>query len=70
MVDAALAAHDSLPYAGPPLDIEDKADAVVAAAALRHLSGDPAVWRAPSGEPAARWEGWIFGVESAKPGRP
>lgn len=70
VVDAALAAHGSLPYAGPPLDIEDKADAVVSAAALRHLSGDPAVWLAPAGEPAARREGWIFGVEPAKPGAP
>ena len=70
VVDAALAGHGSAPYAGPALDTEDKADAVVAAAALRALSAEPRVWAAPDGEPAARREGWIFGVEPAKPGAP
>lgn len=68
MVDAVLVAYGSSPYAGPPLDIEDKADAVVSAAALRALSADPRIWTAP--EPAARWEGWIFGVDSGKRGAP
>lgn len=67
VIDATLAAYGSEPYAGQPLDIEDKADAVVAAAALRRLAGDPAVWSAAA-EPSARREGWIFGVEPAKPG--
>lgn len=68
VVATALSAYGSDPYEGPPLDIEDKADAVVAAAALRGLSADPAVWAAPAAEPASRREGWIFGVEPAKPG--
>lgn len=70
VVDAALAAHRCRPYAGPPLDTEDKADAVVAAAALRALSAEPTVWTAPGSDAAAQWEGWIFGVEPAKPGAP
>lgn len=62
VIDAALAAHGSAAFAGAPLDTEDKADAVVSAAALRALSADPGVWAAPAAEPAARLEGWIFGV--------
>lgn len=69
-VDAVLAAHGSAAYAGPPLDTEDKADAVLSAAALRHLASAPGVWSAPASEPASRREGWIFGVESANPGAP
>ncbi|WPZ34398.1 hypothetical protein T8K17_24590 [Thalassobaculum sp. OXR-137] len=61
-VDATLAGYGSAAYSGPVLDTEDKADAVVAAAALRALSEDPAVWSAPGREPASRLEGWIFGV--------
>lgn len=61
-IDATLAAYGSAPYAGPSLDTEDKVDAVVSAAALRALAGDPAVWAAPAREPAAGHEGWIFGV--------
>lgn len=68
VVNAALAAYGSEPYAGPPLDIEDKADAVISAAALRGLASDPAVWSAPAAAAAARREGWIFGVEPVKPG--
>ncbi len=70
VVDAALAGYGSAPYAGAPLDTEDKADAVVAAAALRALSAEPGGWGAPAAQPAARREGWIFGVEPAKPGAP
>lgn len=69
-VDAVLVAYGSRPYAGPPLDSEDTADAVVSAAALRALSSDPGVWSVPSSEPASQWEGWIFGVDSVKPGAP
>lgn len=67
-VDAVLAAYGSAAYCGQPLDIEDKADAVVSSAALRRLAADPAVWTAAEAEPAARREGWIFGVEPVKPG--
>lgn len=70
VVNAALAGYGSAAYAGPALDAEDKADAVVSAAALRALSADPAVWHAPGDEPPAQREGWIFGVESAKPSAP
>lgn len=62
VIDATLAAYGSAAYAGAALDTEDKADAVVAAAALRRLSDSPTVWLAPSYEPASRHEGWIFGV--------
>lgn len=62
VIDATLAGYGSAAYAGPALDSEDKADAVVAAAALRALSADPQVWSAPAHEPASRLEGWIFGV--------
>ena len=62
VIDATLAGYGSAAYAGPALDSEDKADAVVAAAALRGLSDSPAVWSAPDAEPASRSEGWIFGV--------
>ena len=69
-VARVLDAYGCSPYVGPALDTEDKVDAVVAAAALRALCDDPALWAAPAGEPAARREGWIFGVEPAKPGAP
>jgi len=69
-VDAVLDVLAGDPYEGAPLDSEDKLDAAIAAAALRALSADAAVWAAPGAEPAARWEGWIFGVESVKPGAP
>ncbi|WP_281684377.1 hypothetical protein [Thalassobaculum salexigens] len=62
VIDATLAGYGSAAYAGAALDTEDKADAVVAAAALRRLSDDPTVWSAPAREPASRHEGWIFGV--------
>ena len=62
VIDATLAGYGSAPYAGPALDSEDKADAVIASAALRALADDPAVWSAPAREPASRLEGWIFGV--------
>ncbi len=67
-IDAVLASHASAPYRGPALDTEDKADAVVSAAALRDLAGRPEVWEAADREPAARREGWIFGVSWDKPG--
>ena len=37
----------------------DEADAIISAAAMRHLAGSDGCWQAPG--PAAR-EGWIFGV--------
>ena len=62
-IGTALAGYGADAYWGVPLDTEDKADAVVSAAALRALSTDPAIWRAPGAEPASAYEGWIFGVE-------
>src|SRR3546814_13431268 len=49
MVNAALAAFDSAPYAGPPLDIAAKADALLSAAALRSLAAHPATHGRDSG---------------------
>lgn len=71
VVNAALAGFGSraMPDGWRP-HREDHADAVVSAAALRSLSTSPATWQAPGSEPAARSEGWIFGVESAKPCAP
>ncbi len=41
----------------------DRADALIVAAALRHLSGKGKVWNPPGLCAARRWhEGWIFGV--------
>jgi len=63
VVDAVLCHHGSMAYTGDePLDTEDKADAVMAAAALRARAAMNAVWQAPSKQPAAAREGWIFGV--------
>ncbi len=43
--------------------IDHETDALVAAAGLRFIAGDPAVWK-PTGLDALamRAEGWIFGV--------
>ena len=49
-----------------PLSAErsgDKFDAIITAAAIRHLTRDPQVWGCPD---EAKKEGWIFGVD---PGR-
>ena len=62
-IDSVLSAYGAEPYHGPPLDTEDKADAVVSAAALRALAGKPELWRAPESRPESALEGWIFGVE-------
>ncbi|HBP59048.1 MAG TPA: hypothetical protein DD665_10400 [Alphaproteobacteria bacterium] len=37
----------------------DEADAMISAAALRHIAATPGCWQAPQ---AAAMEGWIFGV--------
>ncbi|MGK9164697.1 hypothetical protein KXR53_00285 [Inquilinus limosus] len=62
-LDAALARLGSGP-AGAPDPLTDHAtDALIAAAGLRALAVDPAVWSPPGLDPAtARTEGWIFGV--------
>jgi hypothetical protein len=62
-IDAVLSAYRADGYRGRVLDTEDKADAVVSAAALRALSAEPELWRAPETRPDATLEGWIFGVE-------
>lgn len=62
-IDAVLSAYGSYSYRGSALDTEDKADAVVSAAALRALSATPELWRAPESRSESALEGWIFGVE-------
>jgi hypothetical protein len=59
-----LAALDADAYPDPAQTLVDhETDALVAAAGLRFIAGDPAVW-APKGLDALaiRAEGWIFGV--------
>ena len=65
-LNQVLEFYGSAPLRGRILDDgseDDKADALIAAAALRRLSGDGTVWN-PPGLSVARWwqEGWIFGV--------
>jgi hypothetical protein len=58
-LNAALSAFKSKPVQAAPAS-EDEGDALLAAAALRHLSIDAALFRLPI--ESARKEGWIFGV--------
>ena len=65
-LNSVLRYFGSAPVVADVLDggaTDDKADALVAAAALRHISSDGTVWN-PVGLPdARRWqEGWIFGI--------
>lgn len=46
----------------PDMSIQDEADAVVGAAALRTLANDMALFQGPRDLPVARKEGWIFGL--------
>ena len=69
-IDRVLRFFGARSYVGADLNTEDKADAVVSSAALRYFSARAQTWRAPVLEPAAQREGWIFGVESAKPCAP
>ena len=66
MLDAVLRCFGSGPASAGALEggaVDDKADALISAAALRHLSRDGRVWRPPGLAAARRWnEGWIFGV--------
>jgi len=62
VIDQALDYHGTGPYSGAPLDTEDKADAVVSAAALQALSEIEQLWHRPDLYPEAQREGWIFGV--------
>lgn len=66
-LNAVLRHYASRPVAALGLDgavnLTDRTDALLSAAALRALARDPAMWR-PAGLTAAarRREGWIFGV--------
>ncbi|MEH6727592.1 MAG: hypothetical protein V7703_15660 [Hyphomicrobiales bacterium] len=46
----------------PPMSIQDEADAVIAAAALRAMSADQNLFSYPPRLESAHKEGWIFGV--------
>jgi len=51
-------------WRGCPCSTEDEFDALISAAALRHLSREKKCWHPKSmSRAAARFEGWIFGVE-------
>ena len=58
-LNTALAAFHSAPVSTPPSS-EDEGDALLSAAAMRVLANDGAFFKLP--DPAARKEGWIFGV--------
>ena len=61
-MNAALAAYGSRgvgPGYAPRGADADEADAIISAAALRHLAGLDGCWHTPE---AAAKEGWIFGV--------
>ncbi len=65
-VNKALKYFDSEPLPpGLEIESEDQIDAIVSAAAIRHLAGKPKIWQ-PAGlnECARAHEGWIFGVTS------
>lgn len=63
-LDKCLTALGSAPGRDPPQTLSDhETDALVAAAGLRFIAGDPAVWSPPAMDSLAlRAEGWIFGV--------
>jgi len=58
-LNGALAAFDCRPIETAPAS-EDEGDALLSAAALRHLSADATLFRLP--DDSIRREGWIFGV--------
>lgn len=62
-LDGALSGLGSRPLDLSGAVSDHAADALVSAAGLRHLAGDPEVW-APAGMDALarRMEGWIYGV--------
>ena len=61
-IDQVLHFYGSDPYAGPPIDSEDKADALLSSAGLRALGNQPQLWSAAGDPGEAQKEGWIFGV--------
>jgi hypothetical protein len=62
VLNNALAFFGSQPLSNT-IKTEDEADAIISAAALRHLAAKEDIWN-PKGldENARRYEGWIFGV--------
>ena len=55
---------NSLPPDTRTIESKDKIDAIISAAAIRHLASNPNTWQ-PAGlknECARTYEGWIFGV--------
>lgn len=63
VVDAVLGHFGAQRVADEPIRSQDEADALVAAAALRHIAARPGAFERPS--EAYRQEGWIFGVPPA-----
>jgi hypothetical protein len=62
-LNAALTALDSAPHTGDAPLTDHVTDVLVAAAAMRRLHGDAALWSPPGLTPRiAATEGWTFGV--------
>jgi hypothetical protein len=65
-LNSVLRYFGSAPVGADALDggaTDDKADALIAAAALRHISSNGTVWHPVGLSDACRWqEGWIFGI--------
>ncbi len=62
-LDAAMAAFGSPPHAQLPHYTDHATDALLTAAWLRHVHGEPARWSpADLSDEIARTEGWTFGV--------
>lgn len=62
-LDDVLAAFNSRPHRPLPQYDDHSTDALLTAAWLRHVAGDPELWQPPALTPQiARTEGWTFGA--------
>lgn len=61
-LDAALTTLGSAPHAPLPAYDDHSTDAILTAAWLRRVAGDPALWQPPGLDAVRQTEGWTFGV--------